>query len=196
MMQTQETSFENYPTLTTLPAVNERITADNSSRLYKLQPNANGIYQSLEAMAACVRGEIAPDHAGFDNSKVCQKLQDILLTDWSNSPEMAVFNFCQDQIVFVLHPSEMQIVQDALVTIEQGSGDCVSKSVLLATLLTAACVPVWFVSQNVDGHEFSHVYCEAVIDGQVMALDASANYPAGWRQPLQPTGFETTWLIF
>lgn len=196
MMQAQTTSFENYPALNSLPVFNERIIADNANHFYSLQPAATGIYQSLEAMAACVRGEIAPDYAGFDNPKVCQKLQEIQLADWANSPEMAIFNYCQNQIDFVLHPPEMQIVQDALVTIEKGSGDCVSKSVLLATLLAAACVPVWFVTQNVDGQEFSHVYCEAVVDGKLMALDSSANHPAGWRQLLQPAGFETTWLIF
>lgn len=193
-MARHSSTFGNYPTSKT--AFDGSAIADRKIQTFQLSPGDKGIFETLEKMAACVRGEVGPDFAGFQNPEVIQAANAISFFSIFNLPAIEIFEFCQFQIRFKLHPPKIQFVQDALFTLLHRVGDCVSKSVCLATLLAAISIPVSFVVQNPTGREYTHVYCQAEIDGRTMSLDACAQNAAGWRQQLPSGGFEKTFSIF
>lgn len=162
---------------------------------FKLSQGRAGVFETAEMMAACVRGEIGPDYAGFESPAIKQLAATIEGEFFGLSFPESVFSYTQSRIRYEEHPLDTQIVQDALATIREGKADCVSMSVLIATLLASRDFPVWFVLQD-TGSEYTHVYCEALINGKLTALDAVSKDPMGWRQTLPETGFETTWPIF
>lgn len=169
----------------------------------KLLPEGvNGTYQTLDAMAQCVRGEVAPDFCGYQD-EVIRKLAEYLVRDRDQSDSQgeikAVFNYVVREIEYLAHPINAQTVQDACRTLQFKSGDCVSLSVLLATLLASLNYPVQFVAQYTsEDTGYSHVYLETQDEnGNEIALDAVAkDKPIGWRQSLKDGAFETTWEIF
>ena len=97
----------------------------------------------------------------------------------------------------------MQVVKDCRRTLESGSGDCVSKSVCLATLLATCGIESRFVAQATDGENYDHVYLQARLDGQWVSLDPTADGKGGrplgdvgWAQVLPEGATETTYPIF
>jgi hypothetical protein len=164
--------------------------------LIPLAEGAAGTCQSLEAMARAVRGEIAPDFSGWQdsfNQRAASRLCAGYLGGDLNREIAALFDFCAHSLTYVPHPMNCQIVQDCRRTIEIGSGDCVSLSVCLATLLACRGRKSIFVAQFVDGEEASHVYVEC----SGLALDpVASDQPMGWRQPLEDGGFELPYEIF
>lgn len=189
-------SFPKPPTTVGMRRSPGVIKSNPHQQFFTLSTGRKGVFQTLDAMASCVRGEVAPDHAGYQSPVIAAKASEIESLMFGQFYPESVFNFTQTCIRYLDHPFDLQIVQDALVTLGQGTGDCVSMSVLVATLLASRDYPVWFVCQDVTGEEYSHVYCETVVRGKVTALDPVGSEPMGWRQPLQPGGFETTWPIF
>lgn len=151
-------------------------------------------------MAQCVRGEAPPDFSGYRDEY--NQRQAIAISGTSEKSERgeiaAIFNFVTHKLKYVPHPLHQQRVQDCRRTIECGSGDCVSKSVCIATLLATRGYLCRFVAQAPNGIDYSHVYCEVQLsDGQWIALDPVAeNEPMGWRQAMPDGGFETTQTIF
>lgn len=174
------------------------LSSEPSITTHNLQPGYGGIFQALAGMAQTVRGEIPPDFCGYQSKHVQSQAR--MLAAGYNSRQAkieAIFNFVRDDIAYQLHPSNVQTIQDCQRTLEIGSGDCVSKSVCLASLLASIGIDCWFVVQAPDGSEYSHVYVECVGDDRnLIGLDPIANEPMGWRQPLPDMGFETTWTIF
>lgn len=166
-----------------------------NSETYNLLPGRAGVFQTADAMTACVKGEIGPDHNGFQSEAVNRIAKEIETIFFGQSFAQAVFSYAQFCLQYDEHPFDVQICQDAVTTYVTGKGDCVSMSVFIATLLASRGIPVCFVFQDVTGSEYTHVYCEALINRQLVALDAVSKEPMGWRQPLLPSGFETTWLI-
>jgi len=184
----------DYPTATTAAlAIPEK---NPSKQFFNLSPGRKGVFETCEAMAACVRGEVAPDFAGYDSPQIAGVIAEIEASYFGQPFIESVFAYTQNSIQYAEHPFDMQIVQDAPTTMRVGVADCVSMSVLIATCLAAHGWPVWFVLQDPLGIEYSHVYCETVIDGKIVALDAVSRESLGWRQQLPDAGFETTWLIF
>jgi len=175
--------------------VSPAIAANPKQTIFSLQPGRDGVFQTAEMMAACVRGEVGPDHNGFQSPAVAKLGREIESIFYGQSFPQAVFNYAQFCLSYVEHPFDLQVVQDCIATAEQGSGDCVSFSVFIATLLASRKIPVCFVFQDVTGEEYTHVYCEALINHKLIALDAVSKEAMGWRQPLQATGFETTWIF-
>lgn len=82
---------------------------------------------------------------------------------------------------------DLIISPEVLVSMPDPMGDCDCFSTLLASLLIALQLKVWFVSIKVDPNEpyrWSHVYTEVYLpdEGLILPLDAShGNYP-GWEQ--------------
>lgn len=188
----------SYPTIRATSGSEELgISANPKNQLVSLLPGRDGIFQTLDLMAATVRGEIGPDFIGYQSAFIQSKAAEIETMFFGQPFVDAVFHYVQFSIVYVDHPLNQQVIQDAKTTIEKRSGDCVSQSVLVATLLASRGIPVCFVLQDINGQEYSHVYCEALVNRKLLALDTVAkNKAIGWRQPVSPTGFETTWLIF
>lgn len=167
-----------------------------------LAEGADGTFQSLDAMGAAVRGEIPPDYSGYQDESNRQAAEQIISGvkgQRARGEIGALFDYVCHTVVYRDHPWNQQRVQDCARTLELGSGDCVSKSVCLATLLFALGYDARFVAQCPDDQGYTHVYVEAFDDDaqQWIALDCVAeDKPMGWSQPLPDGGFETTWLIF
>lgn len=166
----------------------------------ELPDGAAGTFRSLEAMAQATRGEIPPDFSGYTDPAIQIAAESLTVNSHGldESEASALFDFVAHSIKYIDHPPNAQVVQDALRTIQIGSGDCVSKSVLLATLLLARGIPARFVAQYPDDSQmYSHVYVEAQMSGHWFPLDpVASDKPMGWSQPLPDGGFETMYEIF
>ena len=78
---------------------------------------------------------------------------------------------------------ELLIPADTLLSMPQPMGDCDDFSMLAASFMVAAKIPVWFVAVAVDETEpwrFSHVYCAVLVDNAVVPFDASHGSHLGW----------------
>lgn len=160
-----------------------------------------GTMQTFEAMASCVRGEVPPDFCGYQNSTIIDFAVHLIEGCSDSLHEIQVlFNYAAKQIEYVLHPIDQQVVQDACQTIRLKTGDCVSKSVLLATLLASMDYDVRFVAQYWDDSQlYSHVYVEAFdkqLAGWIPLDPVASDKPMGWTQSLPDGGFETPYDIF
>jgi transglutaminase-like putative cysteine protease len=98
----------------------------------------------------------------------------------------ALHAFVRDTIQYVTHPQGVQIVQEPAKTLEYGRGNCVDKSVLLASLLEALGHPSQFVALVIRGQQngqFSHVIVETKNGPNWMPLETILSVPAGWYPP-------------
>ena len=101
-----------------------------------------------------------------------------------NSEIRALFSFTRDQITYRKDPMEVERVQDAVRTLQFGSGDCDDKVTLLVTLLAVCGHRARFCVSGKAPGNWTHVYCEVMT-------------PQGWI-PLDPTpeasqqGWETS----
>jgi transglutaminase-like putative cysteine protease len=181
--------------------------AASSSPTVEYLPLPNGVdatFTTLEAMKAAVLGQMPPGYSGWRDEFNQQTAHAIAFNRASEIH--ALFYFARDQIVYVEHPWNLQVVKDCRRAIESRSGDCVTKSVALATLLACRGHISRFVAQAPDGEAFNHVYCEVeVIPGsdEWIALDPTADGrdgrpfgDVGWFQVLSDNGIETTGRIF
>jgi len=166
-----------------------------------LLEGVGGTFQALDAMARAVRGEISPDFSGYRDAHNAAAALGIGRE--SINPAVALFRYVRDQIAYVDHPMSVQVVKDCQRTLESGEGDCVSKSVCLATLLASLGIEPRFVAQARDGANYDHVYVEAYLSGQWVALDPTADGKdgrplgdVGWSQQLPSGGIETSYPIF
>jgi len=191
-----------YPTVETVSAS----APSNITRTdYVMADGEQGTYQALRLMADAVRGDCGPDYSGYlddFNYRAANQIVSGLGIRGAHDVIAALFRFVRDQIAYVNHPMNLQVVQDCRRTLELRTGDCVSKSVCLATLLAAQGIPSRFVAQHPNHDQsFSHVYVETS-EGQV-ALDSIADGKEGRplfsvnQRPLLPNGgFEMPWKIF
>lgn len=166
-----------------------------------LAEGSEGTFQALDAMRDAVLGQIPPDHSGYMdefNRRAAENICAGVSGQSDRAQIAALFDYVTHTIKYVPHPLNQQRVQDCRRTLELVSGDCVSKSVCLATLLACLGYESRFVVQCLDGDSYSHVYIECQLEnGAWLALDCVAeDKPIGWRQPLPDGGFETTWRIF
>lgn len=164
-------------------------------------PDGDGAtFITLDAMKDAVLGRVGPDYSGYQDSFVCRVAADICAQTpgYSNRARVAaLFNYVAHKITYEPHPLNQQTLQDARRTIEIGSGDCVSLSVLLATLLACLGHRPYFIAQWLDGEEASHVYVGLRLDGEELRLDPVASDKSmGWSQPTLDGGFEIQWSIF
>lgn len=166
-----------------------------------LREGDDGTRQTLEAMARAVRGQIPPDFSGYLDPTI--RATATILTYNVADPIAALFRFVRDDISYLEHPPDMQVVQDARRTIAMRRGDCVSKSVCLATLLACRSYISRFIAQDEDGQGFGHVYVEVKDGFGWLALDPVADGlfgrplgDVGWRNDLPASGFELYQSIF
>jgi len=187
------------------PASN--LSAPAVTTYYPLADGAGGTLQTLSLMRECVIGQAPPDYSGYtDPHNLSAATQICAMSGNADATQQAqiaaLFAFCRDQISYIEHPFNMQVVQDCKRTLESRQGDCVSKSVCLATLLACMGITSRFVAQAPDDDGFTHVYVEAWGDNDWLALDPIADGQqgrplgdVGWRQQLPDGGFETPYEI-
>lgn len=179
------------------------------STIYKpLADGTAGTKQTLAAMAQAVKIGLPPEYVSYRDGSMIRaacNIADCLNTIASSGQIAALYSFCRDQIRYVDHPWNMQVVQDAKRTMQLGEGDCVSKSVCLSTLLSSLGYLSRFVAQASTPDGFDHVYVEASPDDGAswLALDPTADGKdgrpqgdVGWTQKLEDGGFEMTYPIF
>lgn len=114
-----------------------------------------------------------------------QSLRNIALrltTDISSYDAMReverIYVYVRDRITYKRDPISEEKVQSPMVTLRRGVGDCVDKSVLLATLLATIGYRSRFVVIGVRSvAQFEHVYVETLINGRWVALDPSTPRP-------------------
>lgn len=169
---------------------------------YRSLPDGDGAtFMTLDAMRDAVLGRIGPDYSGvndqFNIETAKQIVAGVYVLD-ARAQIAALFNWVIANITYEPHPINQQTLQDARRTLELKRGDCVSLSVLLATLLACLGYQSRFVAQWPEGDSASHVYVEVLLpNGNWLALDAVAkDQPIGWRQPTMDGGFEVQWEIF
>lgn len=170
-----------------------------------LSAGVAGTEETLEIMAAAVRGELKPDHSGFQSEEI--RACAISLISGTQGHDTlgevhALFYFVRDHIKYVRDPIDLERVQDAARTLQLKTGDCDDKCVLLATLLSSIGYLPRFVVQSQDGRDFDHVYVEVLDDqaGEWIPLDPTAdclnNTPCGFPGWRQPAPIEWTYQIF
>lgn len=170
-----------------------------------LSSGVRGTEETLAIMAAAVRGELEPDHSGFQDEAIrsCAVALTSATKGHDASGEIhALFYFVRDRIKYLRDPVDLERVQDAKRTLQLGTGDCDDKCVLLATLLASIGYLPRFTVQSQDGVDFDHVYVEVLDDqaGSWIPLDPTADclkdtpcgFP-GWRHPAP---VEWTYTIF
>ncbi|OQB32230.1 MAG: Transglutaminase-like superfamily protein [Candidatus Hydrogenedentes bacterium ADurb.Bin170] len=179
----------------------------HTEQSWPLLDGADGTFQALALMAAAVRGECPPDYSGYSDPYIRAAAARIITAYGkgysAEAALQALFSFCRDAIAYLDHPWNVQQVQDARRTLERMTGDCVSKSVCLTTLLATQGIISRFVAQAPTGNEFNHVYVEALTAQGWIGLDPVASGTMGrpfgeigWRQALPDYGFETSSEIF
>ena len=185
------------------PQIPSANAASHSISSEPLADGVDGTIQTLELMASTVRGGMPPDYAGIADGLVRQTATAIVGRHRGSSPLAALFEYVRDQIKYIDHPWDQQVVQDCTRTLELRTGDCVSKSVCLATLLGALQFTSRFVAQCPNGIDFQHVYVEVWDGAQWLPLDATADGKdgrplggVGWFQALPDYGCEMTQSIF
>lgn len=106
----------------------------------------------------------------------------------------ALYEFCRDQIRYRKDPVDVERVQDALRTLQFGSGDCDDKSVLLATLLATCGHRARFCVSGPAPGQWTHVYVEVRTPKGWLALDPTPERAnAGWETQAQAKGIFEIW---
>ncbi|MBO0719207.1 MAG: transglutaminase domain-containing protein [Blastocatellia bacterium] len=172
-----------------------------------LSEGTQGTLQTLGAMRDAVTIGLPPEYVSYkdgSNAVAAARITSYSPDTSKHQLAAAIYQFARDQVSYIDHPWNMQVVQDAKRTLQLRTGDCVSKSVLVSTLLASLGIKSRFVAQATTIEGFDHVYVEAQLeDGSWLALDPTADgkdgRPAGhvgWSQRLADGGFEMAYEIF
>ena len=161
--------------------------------------------ETIQQMRAAVRGEIAPDHAGWRDERIRLQAEGLLkgIPPGFSGEAQRLFEYTRDGVVYRRDQVDTQRVQDALQTMTRETGKCVDKVIALAALLgTMGYVSRFVVQRVAPGEDWSHVYLEAYDDkqGQWIPLDPTGDghdgrplAAMGWKQPVHQ---EFTFDIF
>lgn len=96
----------------------------------------------------------------------------------------AVFSFVRDGIRYVRDIHNVETLHYPEIVLEQGSGDCDDKAVLLASLLESIGHPTRFVALAFQPGQFSHVITDTRLGyKRWLPMDPTENVPPGWRPP-------------
>lgn len=170
----------------------------NSSWVEILPDGHQGTWRTLDAMRYLVRKDVG---SGFVTSCVSSILE-MARQQGIYDPVAALFLYARDCIRFQEDPPGIEKISDFERTTQAGAGDCDDKSIWLATALLSLDVPVRFVVQSY-GQQWDHVFIEfySWAAWSWIALDPTADGHTGviagigWRQPLNPVGYEMTYSI-
>lgn len=99
------------------------------------------------------------------------------------SEVVALFDFVQKSVRYVRDVLGVETLSDPVTTLQQLCGDCDDKSTLLAAMLQAIGVPTRFVLTGYQDRNFEHVFLEAFVGDDWIALDATTPHAAGYEPP-------------
>lgn len=147
-----------------------------------------GIRETLKQMRQCVlRGKSDPQMHLIANRLVSHCAPKDFICEVA-----AIFDFVQKEIRYSLDPNEIELLRDPRQVIEQGTGDCDDKCIVLACLLElkghAATLRALGFERSAWGmpiEEYSHVVVltNPGADGEWVALDATEPNAPGWYPP-------------
>lgn len=166
---------------------------------WPLPDGDRGVAQTMSLIRQLV------DHAiknPYINRTAIEILQSYNVPQYSqHSAANAIWTWVRQNIRYVQDPVGKETVRPAEVILEVRAGDCDDiNGVLIPSLLGTIGIPTRGVTVAAapDSRDFSHIYAEALVDGQWIALDAArANVVFGqaperyWRRAEWPiTGME------
>jgi transglutaminase-like putative cysteine protease len=102
--------------------------------------------------------------------------------DWTGEVR-ALWEFVKNQVRYVRDIAGVETVYTPDVTLQQMSGDCDDKAVLLSSLLQAIGHPVRLVAVGFQPGDFSHVYPETLIGQTWVPLETTEPVNMGWSPP-------------
>lgn len=155
-----------------------------------LPRGARGTVKTLKLMAMfCKR-----DAGNTELRAVAQRIIDNTAGHDFSSEIRALFYFTRDHIKYRKDPVEVERVQDALRTLEFGSGDCDDKVTLLVTLLAVCGHRARFCVSGPAPGRWQHVYCEVATPNGWMPLDPTPEIAQpGWQTSAPSKGLFDIW---
>ena len=96
----------------------------------------------------------------------------------------SLWSWVKQNIRYVRDPFGTEQLHFAATVLSQGYGDCDDQSILMAALLLSVGIPARLVAvaTNEPG-VFEHVYAEAYLGNQWVAMETTEEKPWGWKPP-------------
>ncbi|HYM34713.1 MAG TPA: transglutaminase family protein [Steroidobacteraceae bacterium] len=147
--------------------------------LMEIPSGEPGILQTLREMARIAK-QFKTDVRM--RQLVAQLFRDANLAQGDFLGEVCVLHaFVRDTIRYMGDVHDVETLQDPNVTLQNESGDCDDKCILLATLLECCNHPARFMAVGMNGRGFSHVFVETWFKRCWIALETCRSVKAGWR---------------
>ena len=151
-----------------------------TANLVPLADGESGIFQTIRTMRQMVSDyKLDPDMRAAAIGVVFQyPAQDDL------AEACALYDYVRDCIRYVKDISGVETLATPDKTLVMQVGDCDDQSVLLATMLEAVGYPTRFIvaGYNEPG-VFEHVYLEALVGDEWIAMDPTEQEVLGWSPP-------------
>jgi transglutaminase-like putative cysteine protease len=151
-----------------------------TAHLVPLADGESGIFQTIRTMRAMVNDyKVDPDMRAAAVGVVFQyPAQD----DYAEA--CALYEYVRDCIRYVKDIAGVETLATPDKTLAMQVGDCDDQTVLLATMLEAVGYPTRFVvaGYNEPGI-FEHVYLEALVCDEWLAMDPTEQEVLGWSPP-------------
>jgi len=148
--------------------------------LVPLADGESGIFQTIRTMRQMVSDyKLDPDMRAAAVGVIFQyPAQDDL------AEACALYDYVRDCIRYVKDISGVETLATPEKTLVMQVGDCDDQSVLLATMLEAVGYPTRFIvaGYNEPG-VFEHVYLEALVGDEWIAMDPTEQEVLGWSPP-------------
>jgi transglutaminase-like putative cysteine protease len=151
-----------------------------TANLVPLADGESGIFQTIRTMRQMVSDyKLDPDMRAAAVGVIFQyPAQDDL------AEACALYDYVRDCIRYVKDISGVETLATPDKTLVMQVGDCDDQSVLLATMLEAVGYPTRFIvaGYNEPG-VFEHVYLEALVGDEWIAMDPTEQEVLGWSPP-------------
>lgn len=144
---------------------------------------ANG-YQGVIATLAAMRALVDQYKTDVQIRQIATQI--IFLTPEKDefSEACALFEFVRDNIRYVKDVHGVETLATPVITLATKIGDCDDQTTLLAALLESVGYPTRFVIAAYHyPDEFEHVYMQACVAGEWLAMDATEQCALGWEPP-------------
>lgn len=102
--------------------------------------------------------------------------------NWSAEVE-TLWDFVKNKVRYVRDIRGVETLYSPDVTLQQMSGDCDDKAMLLAALLESIGHPTRFVAVGFSLGEYSHVFPETLIGAKWVPLETTEDVSIGWSPP-------------
>lgn len=150
------------------------LNSTSNVTLSRIPDGKSGIVATLRKMAITARTSIRGSFITTLSRKIVveQPIEDKF------AEAKAILDWVIKNVRYVRDPVEVELLMTPERTVSIGSGDCDDLSILIAALCESVGIPARFVAvQTREDGNYSHVYPEAWIDGEWIALDRASISP-------------------